>query len=35
LEGETDNIFFLLRAKCPLVVRFLGVSVAITSSNDK
>jgi uncharacterized protein with ATP-grasp and redox domains len=27
LEGETDNIFSLLRAKCPLVARFPGVSV--------
>ena len=27
LEGETGNIFFLLRAKCPLVAKSLGVSV--------
>lgn len=27
LEGEPGNIFFLLRAKCPLVAELLGVSV--------
>ena len=27
LEGETGNTFFLLRAKCPLVAKSLGVSV--------
>jgi uncharacterized protein with ATP-grasp and redox domains len=27
LEGELGNIFFLLRAKCPLVAELLGVSV--------
>jgi len=27
LEGETGKIFFLLRAKCPLVAELLGVSV--------
>ncbi len=27
LEGEAGNIFFMLRAKCPLVARSLGVSV--------
>jgi uncharacterized protein with ATP-grasp and redox domains len=27
LEGEPGNIFFLLRAKCPLVAGLLGVSV--------
>ena len=27
LEGEPGNIFFLLRAKCPLVAKLLGVSV--------
>jgi len=27
LEGEKGNIFFLLRAKCPLIARFLGVNV--------
>jgi uncharacterized protein with ATP-grasp and redox domains len=27
LEGEPGNIFFLLRAKCPLVAEALGVSV--------
>jgi damage-control phosphatase, subfamily I len=27
LEGEPDNIFFLLRAKCPLMAGLLGVSV--------
>jgi len=27
LDGEPGNIFFLLRAKCPLVARSLGVSV--------
>ncbi len=27
LEGEPGNIFFLLRAKCPLVAETLGVSV--------
>jgi len=27
LEGETGNIFFLLRAKCPVVAELLGVKV--------
>jgi uncharacterized protein with ATP-grasp and redox domains len=27
LEGEPDNIFFMLRAKCPLVAELLGVNV--------
>ena len=27
LEGEAGNIFFMLRAKCPLVAKLLGVSV--------
>jgi uncharacterized protein with ATP-grasp and redox domains len=27
LEGEPGNIFFLLRAKCPLVAGFLGVNM--------
>jgi uncharacterized protein with ATP-grasp and redox domains len=27
LEGESGNIFFLLRAKCPLVAELLGVNV--------
>jgi uncharacterized protein with ATP-grasp and redox domains len=27
LEGEPSNIFFLLRAKCPLLAEILGVSV--------
>jgi uncharacterized protein with ATP-grasp and redox domains len=27
LEGEPENIFFMLRAKCPLVAELLGVSV--------
>jgi len=27
LEGEAGNIFFLLRAKCPLVAKSLGISV--------
>jgi uncharacterized protein with ATP-grasp and redox domains len=27
LEGETGNIFFMLRAKCPLVADLLGVNV--------
>ena len=27
LEGEPGNVFFLLRAKCPLVAELLGVSV--------
>lgn len=27
LEGEPGNIFFLLRAKCPLIAELLGVSV--------
>lgn len=27
LEGETGNIFFLLRAKCPLLAELLGTSV--------
>lgn len=27
LEGESESIFFLLRAKCPLIAKLLGVSV--------
>ncbi len=27
LEGETGNIFFLLRAKCPLIAKSLGVNL--------
>jgi uncharacterized protein with ATP-grasp and redox domains len=27
LEGEPGNVFFLLRAKCPLIAGFLGVGV--------